>query len=195
MCRALSSSTAPAQVGVCSMSWLLQVTVQRCFKNPHPNPPSTARARCPTGPSTVVTTGLLISPVSKTERGAPHGQDRGLIRSSSLISSPSSQKGEGDNSQSPQLPAVQGAAVGLSVCRVAPPHLAGFVCSGSAQPSTPHPPWGARGTWWWWQPQGSQPGPLTCPALDALSSWGTAMGKGDYILHLINPPCLGRAKV
>lgn len=129
MCRALSPSTAPALLGVCSMSWLLQVTVQRCFKNPNPS----STARCPTGPSMVATTGLLISPVSKTERGAPQGQDRGLIRSSSLISSPSSQKGEGDNSRSPWLPAVQGAAVSLGVCRAAPPHLRGLVCSGPAQ--------------------------------------------------------------
>lgn len=137
MCRALSSSTAPALLGVCSVPWLLQVTVQRCFKNPHPNPSSTA---CwPTGPSTVVTTGLLISPVSKTERGAPQGQVWELIRNSSLISSPSSQKGEGDNSQSPRLPAVQGAAVSLGVCRAAPPHLARFVCSCPAQPSTLSP--------------------------------------------------------
>lgn len=125
----------------------------------------------------VVTTGLLISPVSKTEKGAPQGQDWELIRSSSLISSPSSQKGEGDNSQSPWLPAVQGAAVSLGVCRAAPPHLAGFVCSCPAQhPLTPAR--GASRSWWWWQPKGSHPDPLTSSALNALSSWGTAMGKG-----------------
>lgn len=98
--------------------------------------------------SVTVTTGLLISPVSKTERGASWVQGRvqgqQLIRSSSLISSPSSEEAKGDNSHEPQLAAAGGGAAALSACRVAL-ISGGFVCSVPSSPALPHPLQGARG--------------------------------------------------